>query len=342
LLSLYSTTTTSSEAGSLLALKTSQGMALSHLEAQQQLEKDQLGSTLLAQGVPASQLASTPQYIALLQQQSQMRSAMVQQNSKNMGAYTSSKALAPRVQHVHKNQHHQELVPGQAATQVTTSTSTTTSSEAPAPVKVATLKSTPVKHVHTLSGHHGAAPTQTTTTTTSTTTSSEALRPGTGGAPLAQSAGVQGVQSGLQDLYEAGQQKAWTNGVGVVNGVGGQVVPEWGAHSWVNAASGTPVTTAQVQGQVDTVYAQLTPEQQAELNANINAFENKLGGGSPGGPQPTKGWVAQAAGQQAQQTQVGPGTPQLVPAGTPVTAATDSAGSGGVVTNFIKRVLGKV
>ena len=76
------------------------------------------------------------------------------------------------------------------------------------------------------------------------------------------------------------------------------MVPEWGAHSWVNAASGTPVTTAQVQGQVDTVYAQLSPEQQAELNANINTFENKLGSGSPGGPQPTTGWVAHVGNRE--------------------------------------------
>ena len=230
-------------------------------------------------------------------------------------------------------------MPGQAATQVTTSTSSTTSNEeSGATGNIAVVKRTPVKHVHTHPGHLGAAPTQSTTTTTSTTTTSSSSEAATGGgSPLGQSAGVQGVQSGLQDLYEAGQQQAWATGVGVVNGVAGQVVPEWGAHSWGVAAAGNPVNTAQVQGQVDSVYAKLSPTQQAELSANINTFENNLGAGIPGGgtPQPTKDWVRQAAGQHTAQTQTGPGTPQLLPAGTVVS---DSSATNAPVSNFIKRV----
>ena len=199
------------------------------------------------------------------------------------------------------------------------------------------MKTTPVKHVHQHPGYGGAAPTQTTTTTTSTTTTSSSSETGTG-LPLAQSAGVQGVQSGLQDLYEAGQQEAWATGTGVVNGVDGQAVPEWGAHSWGVAASGQPVTTAQVQGQVDSVYAKLSSAQQAELSANINTFENNLGAGVPGGgtPQPTAAWVRDAAGQQTAQTRAGPGTPQLVPAGTTVDSSSQ------LVTSFIKRVWGNL
>jgi hypothetical protein len=328
-------TTTSSEAGSVLALKTSQGVSLEHLQSVQALDRSQLETQLLAQGVPSSDIASAPQMTALLQQQQQMRSAVETQNSKNMAAYAQSKNLAPRKQHVHAHPHATQLVPGQASTQVTTTTSTTTSSEATTPVTVAVLKSTPVQHVNVVPGQHGAAPTQTTTTTTSTTTSSEVA----GNAQLGQSAGVQGTQSGIQDLYIAGQQQAWASGVGVVKGVPGQAVPEWGVHSWGNVPAGQAVTTAQVQSQVNEVYAQLSPEQQAELNQNVNQFENTLGRGSSGQATQMKGWVAQAAGQQTAQTDVGAGTPQLIPAGTQVT---DSSGTSGVVTSFIKRIIGRI
>jgi hypothetical protein len=263
-----------------------------------------------------------------------------------MEAFVATKHMPVRNQHVHQNQHHTQLVPGQVASQVTTTTSSTTSSEVVPGMAghgVAVVKQTPVKHVHQHPGYQGSAPTQTTTTTTSTTTTTTSSSEATGsGSPVAQSAGVQGVQSGLQDLYEAGYQQAWASGVGA----DGQAVPEWGAHSWGVAASGAPVTTAQVQSQVDSVYSKLSPQQQAELSANINTFENNLGSGISGGGTgltPTAGWVRQAAGQQTAQTQAGPGTPKLVPAGTTVTTqASDSSGSTtGVVTNFIKRAFGR-
>jgi hypothetical protein len=158
----------------------------------------------------------------------------------------------------------------------------------PAPAGSAPQAAAPPTPVSVLAPVPAVAPTATPATTAA------------GGAvQLAQQPGLGGTQSGLEDLYVAGQQLAWAGTQGTVNGAPGGVA-EWGAHSWGGvAAGGVQVNQAQVQAKLASTYAKLSPAQQAQLNLNDNQFQNALGAANA----PEKdGWTAAAAGQHAQQT----------------------------------------